>query len=89
MKITKSETVDVDVTVDVSIADVVGELPLSAGNVQEVLRGFNALLTFAKSLPDELVSALNLKQREIIGTTLTVLNARLAALPLPADQIAH
>jgi hypothetical protein len=87
MKITKSETVDVDVTVDVSIADVVGELPLSADNVQEVLRGFNALLTFARSLPDELVSALNLKQREIIGTTLTVLNARLANLPLPADQL--
>lgn len=89
MQITKTETVDVDVTVNVSIADVVGELPLSAENLQEVLRGFNALLTFTKALPDALVSAMNHKQREIISSNLTQLNARLAALPLPAEQPAN
>lgn len=83
MRITKFETVDVEVTVDVSIADVVGELPASAENLQEVLRGFNLLLSFAKSLPDELVSELTAKQREIVSTALTALNARLAALPVP------
>ncbi len=85
MQITKHETVDVEVKVDVSIADVVGELPVTAENLQEALRGFNVLLAFAKSLPDALVSELNPKQREIISTNLTALVARLATLPLPTS----
>ncbi|WP_425953050.1 hypothetical protein [Ralstonia pseudosolanacearum] len=85
MRITKHETVDVEVSVNVSIADVVGELPATAENLQETLRGLNTLITFAKSLPDGLVSQLNEKQREIITTNLADLMARLAALPLPAE----
>lgn len=82
MQVTKYETVEVEVKVDVSIADVVGELPASAENVQEALRGFNVLLSFTKALPDALLLELNAKQREIISTNLTALAARLALLPL-------
>jgi hypothetical protein len=85
MQITKYETVDVEVKVDVSIADVISELPASADNIHEALRGFNVLLAFAKSLPDGIVSALNENQRGIISSNLTALNARLASLPLPTS----
>lgn len=88
MQITKYETVEVEVKVDVTIADVVAELPVSAENVREVLHGFNVLLSFSKALPDGLVSELNAKQREIISANLLALTARLASLPLPANTTA-
>lgn len=85
MQITKHETVDVEVTVDVSISDVVSELPVTAENVQQVLRGFSTLISFVRALPDELVTALNPKQREIISACLVETNNRLTSLPLPSE----
>ncbi|MCA8198481.1 hypothetical protein [Burkholderia vietnamiensis] len=85
MRITKQVDVEVEVEVDISVADVVSELPVSAENLQEVLRGFNSLLSFARALPDELLTSLSGKQREIIRASLTQLNSRLASLPLPDE----
>ncbi len=89
MRITKFVELDsVEVEVDVTIGDIVSQLPRTAENVKEVLRGMSAYLQFCNALPDELIAGLNHKQHEIMLEHVTNFQKRLSAIqPQPMSAL--
>lgn len=79
MKVTKFVDVEAEVEVDVTFADLVSEMTPNVENTRAMLAGFSVFLNFTKSLPNELLSTLNEKQREIIVTALSEQLARIAS----------
>jgi hypothetical protein len=73
------KTVTIDIEVDVSITELVSELPANASNTADMLSGLNTFLIFGKSLPDDLLATLNEKQSQIILENLQHLSHRIQA----------
>jgi len=87
VQITKLVDTRIKVEVEVTFADLVNEMKPSVENTRSMLSGFSILLTFVKAVPDELLSTMNEKQREIIMSSLTEQMSRIASAkvePTPA-----
>ncbi|MDH0342027.1 hypothetical protein [Chromobacterium haemolyticum] len=91
MKITKFVEIETEVEVDVSIGDIVRELPCTAENVREMLSGLSGFIKFCDALPDDLLAGLNEKQHSIILEHFDRIHKRFAAVqvqPAPVSASA-
>jgi len=79
MKVTKFVEFEAEVEVDVTFSDLVAEMVPTTENTRSMLSGFNMLINFTKSLPEELLSTLNEKQRDLIVNALSEQLARIAS----------
>ncbi|MBC3871520.1 hypothetical protein [Undibacterium oligocarboniphilum] len=87
MRITKYVEVEAEIEVDVSFSDLVSEMKVSAENTRAMLTGFSNFMRFSQTLPDELLSTLNEKQREIIVNTLSEQLARISSIALQSNPV--
>lgn len=85
MKIEKYVRFEQAVEIEVSIDDIVSNLPKTADNCRSVVQGIGAFMRFLKSTPDALLETLNPAQREIIIPMLREQLERLEKMPVAIE----
>lgn len=83
MKIEKQVEVTVDVEVDVSLEDITASIWTDTDSASGVLRGISNCHRFLKAIPQDLIAAMNDKQRQTILTALTEQAQRFAPTSTP------
>lgn len=82
MLISKVVTVEQEVKINVSFAEMVEEMTADATNTKAMLAGLNTCLSFVKSLPGDLLSTLTEAQRDIVVNVMTEQVTRIKGITL-------